>query len=80
MDKKSVSKVLDEIKNFVPSTAAGLEQFRINYLGKKGIVTNLFSELRSVKPEERKEAGRLLNELKASAENILQQYAHLAGE
>ncbi|HLG36461.1 MAG TPA: phenylalanine--tRNA ligase subunit alpha, partial [Bacteroidia bacterium] len=67
MDKNTVSKILDEIKNFNPSTAAELEQFRINYLGKKGIVTNLFTELRSVKPEERKETGLLLNELKTSA-------------
>lgn len=80
MDKNSVGYILDEIKKFSPSTAAELEQFRINYLGKKGIVTNLFSELRNVKPEERKEAGRLLNELKTSAEDVLQRFAHLADE
>jgi phenylalanyl-tRNA synthetase alpha chain len=80
MDKNSVSKILDEIKSINPSTAAELEQFRINYLGKKGIVTNFFSELRNVKPEERKEAGRILNELKASAEDVLQRFAHLTDE
>src|SRR5262249_52793922 len=64
-------------KNFVPTTAAELEQFRIDYLGKKGIVTNLFAELKNAELQQRKEFGRLLNELKISAENILSQFAHL---
>jgi phenylalanyl-tRNA synthetase alpha chain len=78
MNKNSLNKILDEIKNFAPSSADELEQFRIQYLGKKGIITNLFTELRNAKPEERKEAGRLLNELKSSAENVLQRFAHLS--
>jgi phenylalanyl-tRNA synthetase alpha chain len=77
MDKDSVSKILGEIKSFAPATAAELEQFRINYLGKKGVVTNLFAELKSAPPEQRKEFGRLLNELKTAAENVLSQYSHL---
>ena len=77
MDKASVNKILSDIKSFTPASAAELEQFRINYLGKKGIVTNLFAELKNAAPEERKEFGRLLNELKTSAENVLSQFAHL---
>src|ERR1041385_228010 len=80
MDFNSVSKILADIKNFNPSTAAELEQFRISYLGKKGIITNLFSELRNVEADKRKEAGKLLNELKTSAEDVLQRYAHLTDE
>lgn len=77
MDSGSVNKILSDIKNFVPASAAELEQFRINYLGKKGIVTNLFAELKTAEPQQRREFGRLLNELKSSAENILSQYSHL---
>jgi phenylalanyl-tRNA synthetase alpha chain len=80
MDSASVNKILGEIKSFIPSTAAELEQFRINYLGKKGIVTNLFAELKTAEPQQRKEFGRLLNELKSSAENILSQFSHLGEE
>ena len=77
MDSGSVNKILGDIKNFVPATATELEQFRINYLGKKGIVTHLFAELKNAEPQQRKEFGRLLNELKSAAENILLQYSHL---
>jgi phenylalanyl-tRNA synthetase alpha chain len=43
-----------------------LEELRNLYLGrKKGHVTCLFEELRSVPPEEKREAGKLVNDLKA---------------
>jgi len=42
-----------------------LEELRNLYLGrKKGRVTSLFEELKSVPPPERREAGKLVNELK----------------
>ncbi|MEN6310744.1 MAG: phenylalanine--tRNA ligase subunit alpha [Acidobacteriota bacterium] len=42
-----------------------LEELRTLYLGrKKGLVTGLFEELKAVPPEEKREAGRLVNELK----------------
>ncbi len=45
--------------------AKGLEELRTAFLGRKrGHVTLLFEDLRTVPPEERREAGRLVNELK----------------
>lgn len=42
-----------------------LEELRNLYLGrKKGLVTGLFEELKSVTPAEKREAGRLVNDLK----------------
>jgi phenylalanyl-tRNA synthetase alpha chain len=45
------------------STAA-IEDLRIKYLGKKGLVTGGLKELGSLPPDERKAAGQALNELK----------------
>ncbi len=42
-----------------------LERLRIRYLGRKGEVTELFKLLKTVPPEQKKEAGLLLNELKS---------------
>ncbi|MFQ5957114.1 MAG: phenylalanine--tRNA ligase subunit alpha [Candidatus Brocadiales bacterium] len=42
----------------------GLEAFRVKYLGRKGLLSELLSKLPSVPVEERPERGRLLNELK----------------
>ena len=45
-------------------TAADAEKLRVEYLGKKGFVTELMSELKNVPNEQKKEAGQLINELK----------------
>ncbi len=41
-----------------------LEQLKIKYLGRKGLVAGLFQQMGRLTPEERPEAGKLLNELK----------------
>jgi phenylalanyl-tRNA synthetase alpha chain len=57
-----------EINSFVPGSAADLEQYRIRFLGAKGIVRQLSTEMKSVPPEGRKEAGIMLNGIKQLAE------------
>ena len=46
------------------STSAELEQIRIKYLSRNGIVTRLFDELKSVPGEEKPIFGKLLNTLR----------------
>ena len=41
-----------------------LEEIRIKYLGKNGLVTNLFEELKSVHKEEKPSLGKSLNSLR----------------
>jgi phenylalanyl-tRNA synthetase alpha chain len=43
-----------------------IELFRIKYVGKKGIVNDLFSEFKNVPRENKKDVGQKLNELKVS--------------
>ncbi len=53
--------------------AKALEELRTAFLGRKrGHVTLLFEELKSVAPEEKREAGRLVNELKGFVSDRLQ--------
>ena len=47
------------------------EKFRVNYLGKKGVLSSLFLEFKSLKPEEKKSIGAALNKLKKAAEDAL---------
>lgn len=46
-----------------------VEEFRIKWLGTKGIVKAIMGEMKSVAPEKKKEAGQLLNEFKLFVEN-----------
>lgn len=48
-----------------------LEEIRIEYLGRKGIVRELFSELKNLSETERKEKGNKLNSLKEEIDKFL---------
>jgi phenylalanyl-tRNA synthetase alpha chain len=45
------------------------ETYRIRFLGTKGIVKNLFQEMKNVPAEKKKEFGQILNEFKQLAES-----------
>ena len=62
--EEKITGLEEEINNFSAKTSDEIEQFRIKYLGKKGIVTLLFEEFKTLPPEQRKEVGRFLNILK----------------
>lgn len=57
-----------EIENLTPNGAESLEAFRIRFLGTKGIVKNLFTEMKNVPAGKKKEFGQILNEFKQLAE------------
>jgi phenylalanyl-tRNA synthetase alpha chain len=57
-----------EIEAISADGPAALEAFRIKFLGTKGIVKNIFTELKDVPNEKKREFGQLLNEFKQFAE------------
>jgi phenylalanyl-tRNA synthetase alpha chain len=63
-----ISALLDEINNFKTDVLAEVEEFRIKFLGKKGILTSMFADLKIVPENQRREVGVLLNNLKDSAQ------------
>jgi phenylalanyl-tRNA synthetase alpha chain len=48
-----------------------LEQLRIKYLGRKGLITELFKKMSEVPPAEKAAVGKLVNEVKASVTGAL---------
>jgi len=66
-----VKKYLEEVKGFTADTPEQIESFRIQFLGKKGIMNNLFAQFKNVDPAQRKEFGKQLNELKTAAQEKL---------
>jgi phenylalanyl-tRNA synthetase alpha chain len=63
-----------EIKSHKISTTQDLETFRIKYLGSKGIVKELFGELKNVPNEEKKEIGQLLNNFRNNTEELYEEW------
>ena len=63
-----IKKDLEEIENFTSDSITEIEEFRVKYLGKKGLLNSYFVEFKSLDSSEKKNVGRLLNELKNLAQ------------
>ncbi len=66
--KNKIAESLKEVESFNATQIEELEQFRIKYLGKKGIIPSLFADFKSVPPEDRKEVGQEINHLKIAVQ------------
>ena len=64
-----IKKDIQEIQDFKSDSIAEIEEFRIKFLGKKGLLNSYFVEFKSLDSSEKKNAGRLLNELKTLAQD-----------
>jgi len=62
--KEKIREIQNSIENFQASSTRELEEFRIKYLSKKGLIPGLFADFKNVSPESRKEVGMALNQLK----------------
>src|SRR5438874_12517415 len=65
---QNIQDVLTEVENFNASSKEELENFRLKFLSKKGMLADIFSEMKNIAAEERKEFGRQVNELKNKVE------------
>jgi phenylalanyl-tRNA synthetase alpha chain len=66
---KNIEAVKNQILSANPSSLEELEQFRIQYLGSKNSIKPLFSEIKDIPVELKKEYGIQLNSLKQLAED-----------
>src|SRR5215213_3264972 len=57
-----------EIAQLQVQDAKALEEYRIRFLGTKGILKSLFAEMKQVPNEHKKEFGQVLNDFKQFAE------------
>jgi len=67
--KDSINSLLSQVEQMQASSAEELEALRIKYLSKKGEVTALFNEFRSVPADQKRELGQMLNQLRQEAES-----------
>ena len=67
--KDNVQELLSQVSQMQATTAEELEALRIKYLSKKGLITALFNEFRTVPNDQKRELGQLLNQLRQEAES-----------
>jgi len=56
------------VESFTTTSKNELEQFRLKYLSKKGLLNDFFTAFKSVPNENKKEFGQVVNQLKNAAE------------
>ena len=65
---------INELKTISIQSVEELEKFRLKFLGKKGLLTIFFSELRKIPQEQKKEYGKTLNEFKLAINEKYDKY------
>ncbi|MBQ20359.1 MAG: phenylalanine--tRNA ligase subunit alpha [Vicingaceae bacterium] len=66
--KDKIHQLINEIDSFVTDSKENLEKFRIQFLGSKNVIKDLFNDFKNVPNEQKKEVGQLINEAKVKAQ------------
>ncbi len=65
-----IEPLVKEIESLLISNSEELENFRLKYLSKKGIISQLFEEFKNLPGDQKRDIGKPLNVLKSTAEGI----------
>ncbi|MCG2417455.1 phenylalanine--tRNA ligase subunit alpha [Aequorivita sp. F47161] len=65
---ETIKNHISEVQAFSSTNKEEIENFRIKYLGKKGILNSFFAEFKNVPKEQKKEFGQVINTLKNTAQ------------
>lgn len=68
-----ISKLLEEVFNLSAKNAEEVEQLRLKYLSKKGEINAVMADFRNVAPDQKREVGIKINELKKAAMDRINQ-------
>lgn len=75
MITNQVNELINEIKNSALTTKEQLEAFRLRFISKKGAVTALFEQLKTIPQEQRRQVGQELNALKNAAQEKFEEWS-----
>ena len=64
-----INNLLKEVDVFTAQSKEQVEEYRIKWLSKKGQITLMFEDFRTVAPEIKREVGQKLNELRTKAQD-----------
>ena len=70
---KEIEEKIKKVLDFNSKDSNEIEDFRIEFLGKKGHVPRYFSEFKKVKDTEKKEYGLAINKLKSTAQDKIEE-------
>ena len=65
---EKIAVLIKEIESFSPKSKEEIDDFRLKFLKKKGVVNSLFNDFKQLGDTEKKEAGKAINDLKKLVE------------
>ena len=71
--KEEILKIKEEVQKYIEEseTLQKLEEIRVNYMGKKGIFTELSKKMKDLSADERPKMGQVINEVKEKITSFL---------
>ena len=60
--------IASEIQSFIINDSKQAEEFRIKFIGSKGLIKDLYAELKNIDADQKREFGQQINQLKNQAE------------
>ncbi|MGZ3864405.1 MAG: phenylalanine--tRNA ligase subunit alpha [Bacteroidia bacterium] len=72
--KERIEHILEEVEKFTAQSKEQVEEYRIKWLSKKGEITLLFEDFKTVAPEVKREMGQRLNQLKVKAQDKINEF------
>ena len=73
--KQKISKIIKEVDSFSFSSLEEVEEFRLKYLGKSGVLNSLFSDFKNIDAKEKKDVGQAINNLKLTVKNKVSSFS-----
>lgn len=70
---EKIDELLVEVQNFQSSAKDEIEQFRIRFTGKKGVLNDFYEFLKQVPNEQKKDAGQKINTLKQAVNRKIEE-------
>ena len=71
---EEIAQLLKEVEEFAPKSEKELEEFRLSFLGKKGVLNTLFASFKDAPNENKKKFGQAINTLKQSVQSKVTEF------
>ena len=71
--ESKIQQLLKEVDDYKATDKQSVETFRLQFISRKGIISELFEDFKQLPPDQKKGVGKILNELKQAAELKLTQ-------
>lgn len=78
--KAKIEELVAEIQQFTTQSEKEIEEFRIRFLGSRGLLKQMFGEFKTVEPAHKKELGQALNDLRAKASSKIEELKEALSE